>query len=98
MVLEVVWLDRCYNLSMKSWWFVLGSKCICHFILDTFFHLNRVGVNGKESHVMVLSGSKVYVSRKSGERAVEGVRMNGLAESELDCGGSGEVDSVSEAA
>ena len=48
--------------------------------------------------MMVLSGSKVYASRKSGDRAVEGVRMTGLVESELDCGGSGEVDSVSEAA
>ncbi len=77
---------------------MLGSKCICHFILDTFFHLKRIGVNGEESHVMVLSGSKVYDSRKAGDKAVEGVRMTGLAKSGLDCGGSGEVDSVSEAA
>jgi len=48
--------------------------------------------------VMVLSGSKVYDSRKAGDKAVEGVRMTGLAKSGLDCGGSGEVDSVSEAA
>ena len=47
---------------------------------------------------MVLIGSKEYASRKSGERAVEGVRMTGLAESGLDSGGSGGVDSVSEAA
>ena len=77
---------------------MLGSDCICHFILDTFFHLKRIGVNGEESHVMVLSGSEVYASRKSGDKAVEGVRTTGLAKSGLDCGGSGEVDSVSEAA
>jgi hypothetical protein len=47
-----------------------------------------------ESHEMVLSGSRVYVSRKSGDRAVECVKMTGLFDSELDCGGSGEVDSL----
>ena len=64
---------------------------------DNFFHFSRIGANGMESHAMVLSGSKVYVSRKSGDRAV-GVRMIGLVESELDCGYSGEIVSVSEVA
>jgi hypothetical protein len=83
---------------MKNGWLVIGSNCIRHLIVDNFFHLNRIGANGRESHVMVLSGSKAYVSRNSGSRAVEGVGMTKMVESGLDFGVSGGVDSVSEVA
>ena len=40
-----------------------------HF--GNLFHVARIGVNGSVNHVIMLNGSKLYVSRNAGGSVVE---------------------------